>query len=105
MVATVPVMAKPIPMMPEGLELVRSTPLLDQETVPAGLLKAHRITRGVWGKLVVHTGELIFRFEDELLHRHHISAGEHFDIPPSRPHHLIVDDPVTFQVEFHRPPE
>jgi len=98
-------MSKPHGPMPDGLELARSTPQLDQETVPAGLLKAHRIASGVWGRLVVHSGELVFRFEDELITRHHITAGEHFDIPPDRPHHLIANNPVSFVVEFYKAPD
>ena len=52
----------PLPILPDGLELVRTTPEFDQHTTPAGLLGAHRTAPDVWGRLVVHTGETSFAF-------------------------------------------
>ena len=51
--------------MPDGLELVRTTDVFDQDSVPAGLLRAHRVADGVWGRLVVHSGAVTFVFDDE----------------------------------------
>lgn len=31
-----------------------------------------------------------------------VAAGDTQVIPPARPHHLVVDGPVTLAVEFHR---
>ena len=31
-----------------------------------------------------------------------ITAGDTRVIPPARPHHLVVEGPVRFHVEFHR---
>lgn len=89
------------PELPEGLELARSTDVFDQDTVPAGLLRAHRVAPGVWGRLVVHTGSLGFVFEDDGK-TVDVGAGDHMVIPPDRPHHLEMLGPVTFVVEFHR---
>ena len=89
--------------LPEGLELVRTTPVFDETTVPAALLRAHRVATGVWGRLVVRTGSLTFVFEDGGGGRA-VAAGQSVVIPPDRPHHLVMSGPVTFVVEFHRPP-
>ena len=89
--------------LPTGLQLTRTTPTFDQESVPKGLLAAHRVAEGVWGRLIVHTGALTFCFEDEPDNQRRVSAGEHVVIPPNRPHHLELDSHVTFAVEFHRP--
>ncbi|MCB0991196.1 MAG: DUF1971 domain-containing protein, partial [Acidimicrobiales bacterium] len=43
------------PCLPDGLEHVRTTDIFDNDTVPAGLLRAHRVADGVWGRLVVHS--------------------------------------------------
>ncbi len=88
--------------MPDGLELARSTPEFDERTVPAGLLATHRVAVGVWGRLVVSAGSLRFVFEDDEASPGMISAGETQVIPPDRPHHLELDGPVQFRVEFHR---
>jgi len=89
--------------LPEDLELVRTTPVFDEHSVPAGLLRAHQVAEGVWGRLVVHEGGLVFVFEDVADEPRPVSAGGHVVIPPARPHHLVVDGPVRFVVEFHRP--
>ena len=50
--------------IPAGFEHTRTTATFDNDSAPAGLLKAHRVADGVWGRLVVHTGEVVFVFED-----------------------------------------
>lgn len=92
------------PRMPDGLEHVRTTDTFGNDTVPAGLLRAHRVADGVWGRLVVHTGTVTFVFDDEPAHPITVAAGGSVDIPPARQHHLELDRPATFAVEFHRLP-
>ncbi|MEO1064467.1 MAG: DUF1971 domain-containing protein [Actinomycetota bacterium] len=89
--------------LPSGLRLVRTTPELDESSVPSGLLRSHRVADGVWGRLVVRSGALRFVFEDDDGREVRVAAGDHVVIPPGRPHHLVVDGTVTFVVEFHRP--
>ena len=90
--------------VPDGFELARTTDVFDNDTVPAGLLKAHRVGAEVWGRLIVHTGVVTFVFEDDLEHPIVASPDQAVAIPPGRPHHLELDQPATFAVEFHRPP-
>ena len=91
------------PELPSGLEHVRTTPTFNEETVPPGLLGAHRIASGVWGRLVVHSGTLIFRFEDAPEESQVVHAGEHLAIPPACPHRIeLGEGPVAFAIEFHR---
>lgn len=90
--------------LPDGLEHVRTTDTFDVTTVPAGLLRAHRVADGVWGRLVVHTGAVTFVFDDEPDHPITAGAGDTVAIPPGRQHHLELDQPATFAVEFHRAP-
>ena len=46
--------------MPEGLRFVRSSPEWTEQTVPQGLLRAHRLAHGTWGRIVVQIGTLRF---------------------------------------------
>ena len=39
--------------LPEGLEVVRTTEIWDERTLPGGLRRAHRIPSGSWGRLRV----------------------------------------------------
>jgi hypothetical protein len=50
----------------------------------------------------VHTGAVGFVFEDDAHHRHVVAAGESIVIAPERPHHVELDEPATFAVEFYR---
>lgn len=90
------------PSMPEGLEHVRTTNTFDNDTVPAGLLRAHHVADGVWGRLVVHTGTVMFVFDDDPDHPILTGPGQAVAIPPARQHHLELDEPATFAVEFYR---
>lgn len=90
--------------LPSGLEHVRTTRVFDHDSVPAGLLAAHRIAPGTWGRLVVRSGNLTFSWEDRTSEQLQVGAGEDVIIPPDKPHHLVIDAPVEFVVEFHRQP-
>ena len=96
--------------LPPGCELVRTTPEFDETTVPAGLLASHRVAPGLWGRLVVVSGSIRFGFDDttddtinDSADEWVVAAGERQVIPPERVHHVRVDGPVRFAVEFHRP--
>jgi tellurite resistance-related uncharacterized protein len=92
------------PALPDGLQHVRTTDVFDETTVPAGLLRAHRVADGVWGRLVVHTGSVTFVFDDDPDHPLTVVAGDSVVIPPTRQHHVELTTPATFAVEFHRLP-
>lgn len=87
--------------LPAGSELTRTTREFDELTVPAGLEAAHRIAAGVWGCLVVLEGSLRFGFEDTS-EEHDLIAPARQVIPPARLHHVAVDGPVRFKIEFYR---
>jgi tellurite resistance-related uncharacterized protein len=92
--------------LPDGTEFVRTTDVFDEHHHPKGLLRAHRVAEHVWARLVVHTGELGFVFEDGdedgAGAGRRVVAGEGVVIPPQRLHHVELGRPVTFSIEFHR---
>ena len=88
--------------LPDDLMLQRTTPTFDEHSTPAGLRGAHSVADGLWGRLVVEQGSLGFVFEDTPDDVRMVQAGEHQVIPPSRLHHVVIDGPVRFAVEFHR---
>ncbi len=91
--------------LPDGLEHVRTTDVFDPSTVPAGLLRAHRVAGGVWGRLVCHEGSVRLVFEDDSGATVELTAGGSAAIPPSTPHHVELSADARFAVEFHREPE
>ena len=90
--------------LPEGLELARTTAVWDEQTVPAGVLSGHRVADGVWGQLVVRSGTVGFVFEDEPEVTIRVATDGRVTIPPGRFHHVVLDGPAAFVVEFYRPP-
>ena len=94
------------PELPESVTYVRTTADFTEDSVPKGLLRAHQVAAGVWGRLVVTTGSLVFSFENNAgewsgLSRT-VAAGETQAIPPECPHRVTMTGPVEFAVEFHR---
>ena len=88
------------PELPAGAELVRVTETFDEGTVPRGLLRAHRVAAGTWGRLVVERGCLCFVWEDDgsIVE---LATGEHQVIPPDTPHRVRITESVRFAVEFY----
>jgi len=87
--------------IPDDLTLVRTTNVFDNDNVPKGLLRAHKIAAGRWGRLVVRRGSVRFVFEDEPGDAFIVDEGEHVVIPPERLHHVAFEEPGAFVVEFY----
>lgn len=88
--------------LPDGLTLQRTTDEFEPGKVPAGLLRAHRVATGVWGRLRVTAGTLVFVWEDDPDQPLHLEAGDAVVIPPDVPHHVEPGRDARFLVEFHR---
>lgn len=88
--------------LPDDVEFVRVTPDFDERSVPAGLLGAHRVADGVWGRLVVRSGSIEVVFDGVADGRHLVTAGGAQVLPPAARHHVELIGPVRFAVEFHR---
>jgi tellurite resistance-related uncharacterized protein len=89
--------------MPDGFLSFAKTPMFDQDTVPAGLLKDHVTKPGVWAAIRVVKGSL----------RYCVDAwGREFELSPSTvgtvvpgiAHHVEPIGNVEFFVEFYRSP-
>jgi tellurite resistance-related uncharacterized protein len=86
--------------LPDGLVLVRTTPVWDERRVPDALRRDHRIASGTWGRIRVDDGSLRFVAATEPPTDVTVSAGEVQAIPPDVVHHVVVAAPVRFAVEF-----
>lgn len=87
--------------MPAGLVLERTSPEFTNDSVPPGLLRAHKVADHVTGRLVVREGSLVFVYEDEADEPITVGSGNWVVIHPGRPHHVELAGPVRFVVEFH----
>jgi tellurite resistance-related uncharacterized protein len=86
--------------MPDARRRVRTTPVWDQDTMPAGLRRAHRIAAATWGRLIVHEGRLRFAAATTPAIDIELGAGESHAIPPGVEHEVEPLGAVRFAVEF-----
>jgi|AACY02.9.fsa_nt_gi tellurite resistance-related uncharacterized protein len=87
--------------LPAGVELARTTPEFTAASVPAGLLSAHQVADGVWGRLRVLAGAVVYVVE-VTGQRRTITAGGAQVIEPGLVHHVEPASDARFVVEFHR---
>ena len=86
--------------LPEGLVVVGRAGPWDQDSLPAGLLRAHRTAEGRWGRLQVLDGSVDFQFEREGAPVVHLESGSGQTIPPGAPHHLVPAGAVRLELEL-----
>ena len=86
--------------LPADLEVALVAGPFDQETVPAGLRRAHRVADRTWGRLRVLDGIVSFTMDTDPAIAVELRAGETQAIPPGVDHAVAVDGPVRFEVEF-----
>jgi tellurite resistance-related uncharacterized protein len=86
--------------LPDGLAVHRATPTWDEQTLPPGLRRAHRVAAGNWGRICVVEGALRFVAETRPPIDVVITAGAPQAIPPEVPHEVEPQGSVRFFVEF-----
>jgi tellurite methyltransferase len=86
---------------PAAIRRVRSSPEWDERTVPPGLLRAHQLAAGTWGKLIVHQGALRFSLTGEPPVSVELVAGSPAQaIPPGVCHEVQPMGSVRFSIDF-----
>lgn len=95
---------EPASALPRGVEPYKRTPEFNQDTIPAGLLKAHATKDGVWGRICVTSGELVYTVTDSRRRTRALvlAPGNDGVVEPTILHHVRATGPVVFFVEFMR---
>lgn len=88
---------------PGDIVAYKRTPEFTETSVPAGLLRSHSTKAGVWAKLHVLSGRLLFR-DLVLGTEKELPPGVHALIHPQARHEVAPLGPVRFFVEFHTRP-
>lgn len=81
----------------------RSTPVFDQDTLPAALRARHNTKAGVWGVIRVLEGELRLTYlepESSVL----LTPGSPGLILPEQPHFVTSQGAMRMQVDFYDQP-
>jgi len=88
--------------IPASATSYRKTPEFTEETVPAGLLKAHQTKEGTWGKINVTEGQLHYRILEPEFEEVLLSTGNYGVVEPTILHEVEPKGKVRFHVEFFR---
>jgi tellurite methyltransferase len=86
--------------MPAGLTVMGVAGPFDETTVPAGLLRPHRVGGATWGCLAVLEGSVGFSLATDPALEVQVGAGDCQAIPPGVEHHLRLAGPVRLTVQF-----
>ncbi|MBS0476903.1 MAG: DUF1971 domain-containing protein [Proteobacteria bacterium] len=86
----------------QDLEPYRTIGPFDRATLPAGLLKEHRLKPGAWGQLEVLSGALRFVWDLPESGALDLVAGDEMLIPSETPHHLEIADDFSLRITFLR---
>lgn len=90
--------------LPERASVYRTTAWFDEVSIPSGLLRSHRLAAGVWGRIVVEQGVLLYTIEREPELGFVLSPTLFGVVQPEQPHRVAARGPVRFRVEFLRLP-
>jgi len=90
--------------IPETVLHYKSTAVFTEATLPAALQRAHTTAAGVWGRIQILEGTLLYRITDPRVEAEDIilSPQRHGVVEPQVEHEVKVIGPVRFQVDFHR---
>jgi tellurite resistance-related uncharacterized protein len=88
--------------IPENVVAYRRTPEFDEESVPEVWLSSHSTKRGVWAKIVVLEGRLLYTIGGEPREEICLDAGTFGVVEPRMGHFVKPLGKVRFYLEFYR---
>jgi len=88
--------------LPQNVEPYSRTPEYTEATVPAGLEQRHNTKAGVWARIQVLEGRMLYRILEPTIEEHILETGTDGIIEPQMDHQIEMDETVRFFVEFLR---
>lgn len=85
---------------PTHLQKYSESPTFDQDTIPPALQRDHNTKAGVWGRIVVTRGTLLYFRPDRPAQI--VTPENSATIYPEELHSVTPKGDVTFKVEFYR---
>lgn len=90
--------------LPEHFVTYKQTPMFTEESLPEGLKKDHSTKTGVWAKIIVTEGKLLYRVA-ALNTEMELSRNQAGIVVPEILHCVEPLGAVRFFVEFYRSPD
>ncbi len=88
--------------LPDDVVAYHQTPEFSESTIPSGLLGAHTTKAGVWGRIRVLEGSLLYRILEPVVEERLLEPGVDGIVQPTVEHQVEVCGPTRFIVEFLR---
>ncbi|MDE0661788.1 MAG: DUF1971 domain-containing protein [Gammaproteobacteria bacterium] len=88
--------------LPSNVEFHRRTAEFTETSIPDGLRRSHRTRAGVWGRIVVLEGQLLYRILAAPAGEFTLDAESPGIVEPEVEHEVEPRGSVRFFVEFHR---
>lgn len=86
--------------LPKNVAVYKKTDIFDHNTLPKGLLANHSTKEGVWGRINVVEGKLLYRIESEPIEELELSKDVPGVVEPKVLHSVAPIGEVKFFVEF-----
>jgi tellurite methyltransferase len=86
--------------LPSTASTVRTSPIWDEHTMPAGLRRRHRLGERIWGLLVVHEGGLRCALRTQVPINVVLTPARTQALPPGVDHEVTPQGHVRFSIEF-----
>ena len=90
--------------LPPDVEVYQQTKEFSEQTVPAGLTRRHSTKPGVWGRIRVLEGILLYRILEPEPEEQLLTPERDGIVEPAIHHEVAPQGPVRFFVEFLKPP-
>lgn len=91
--------------LPDNFLPYKRTPEFTDTSVPDGLLRSHTTKAGVWGKIVVLEGLLLYRILEPAVEENWLDPTRFGVVEPTVKHEVEPRGTVRFYVEFYRDPK
>ncbi|MBC2852158.1 DUF1971 domain-containing protein [Cetobacterium sp. 8H] len=86
---------------PPELKKKNETPIMNEKTIFADILKAHKLPEGKFGLLRVLSGKVNFIWEEDPEIIYTVDSEHPLVIVPEKLHRVILNGPMELRVEFY----
>jgi tellurite resistance-related uncharacterized protein len=90
--------------LPSNVTKGKRTPEFTELSVPEALLESHTTKPGMWGKIVVLDGSLVYRILGPEPEEFEIDAARPAIIEPTIRHAIELHGKVRFYIQFYEQP-
>lgn len=88
--------------LPKNVASYKKTNVFDQDSIPKGVLNNHQTLKGVWAKINVVEGNLLYVIQTDPIEEVHLDKEHSGVVEPTVFHHVKPIGKVKFYVEFYK---